>query len=103
MESYDNLIEGIKGLKEQGYVEDFNLKENCLECRNNQYQIFHDEFEIDKVFRFEDDSTADDSSILYAISSEKYNLKGIIINSYGMYSETLTDEMLNKLKRHTFN
>lgn len=34
MEYYDNLIEAINGLKEQGYVEDFNLKQNCLECRN---------------------------------------------------------------------
>lgn len=98
MENYDNLIEGINGLKEQGYVEDFNLKENCIECRRNQYKIFHNEFEIDKVFRFEGDSSPDDSSILYAISSEKYGLKGIMINSYGIYTEVIADEMLTKLK-----
>ena len=98
MESYDNLIEGINGLKKQGYVEDFNLKENCIECRGNQYKIFHNEFEIDKAFRFEDDSSPDDSSILYAISSAKYKLKGIMINAYGIYTDTITDEMLNKLK-----
>lgn len=98
MENYDNLIDGINGLKEQGYVEDFNLKENCLECRGNQYKIFHNEFEIDKVFRFEDDSSPDDSSILYAISSEKYKLKGIMLNAYGIYTDAITDEMLQKLK-----
>ncbi|MFV0540090.1 MAG: phosphoribosylpyrophosphate synthetase [Aestuariibaculum sp.] len=99
MEDYDNLIEGIAGLKKQGYVEDFNLKENCLECRKGQYKIFHNEFEIDKTFRFEDgDSSPESSSILYAISSEKYKLKGIMVNSYGIYSDTVANEMLNKLK-----
>lgn len=99
MESYSNLVEGINGLKKQGYTEDFNLKENCLECRNGQYKVFHDEFEIDKWFRIEgDDSSADNSSILYAISSDKYGLKGILVNAYGVYSDRIADEMLSKLK-----
>lgn len=98
MESFDTLIDGINELKKQGYIEDFNLKQNCIECRNGQYKFFHNEFEIDKFFRFEGDSSPDDSSILYAISSDKYNLKGILVNSYGIYSEDITDEMLEKLK-----
>jgi len=98
MEYYDNLIDAINGLKEQGYVEDFNLKQNCLECRNGQYKVFHNEFEIDKYQRFEGDTNPSESSIIYAISSSKYDLKGILINGYGIYSEPITDEMLAKLK-----
>jgi hypothetical protein len=99
MESYDNIIEAIAGLKKQGYTEDFNLKENCIECRNGQYKVFHNEFEIDKWFRIEDnDSAADNSSIVYAISSEKYQLKGVMVNAYGVYSDDIADEMLDKLK-----
>ncbi|MCM4154317.1 phosphoribosylpyrophosphate synthetase [Arenibacter sp. N53] len=98
MESFDTLIDGINELKKQGYVEDFNLKQNCIECRNGQYKVFHNEFEIDKFFRFEGDSSPDDSSILYAISSDKYNLKGVLVNSYSIYSEDITNEMLDKLK-----
>ena len=98
MQQYSNLIEAINGLRSEGYVEDFNLKEDCLECRERQYKIFHDEFEIDKYFRFDVSSDAADQSIIYAISSEKYGLKGIMINSYGTYSEPITNEMLNKLK-----
>lgn len=100
-ESFDNLIDGISELRKQGYAEDFNLKQNCLECRNGEYKIFHNEFEIDKYFRLEGDSTPEDSSILYAISSDKYKLKGVLINSYGIYSEEITDEMLNKLNFKT--
>lgn len=97
MESFDTLVEGINELRKQGYVEDFNLKQNCIECRNGQFKIFHNEFEIDKFFRFEGESNPADSSILYAISSDKYKLKGVLINAYGIYSEPVTDEMLNKL------
>ncbi len=99
MESYNNLVEGINDLKKQGYVEDFNLKENCLECRNGEYKVFHDEFEIDKWFRIEGfDSSAENSSILYAISSEKHGLKGTMVNAYGVYSSSIANEMLSKLK-----
>lgn len=98
MKAYDNLIEALTDLKNEGYVEDFNLKQNCIECRNGKYKIFHNEFKIDSYFRFEDeDSSPDSSSILYTIISDKYNLKGTLINSYGIYSDALTDEMLNKL------
>lgn len=99
MKAYDNLIEALDDLKKQGYIEDFNLKQNCLECRNGAYRIFHNEFKIDRFFRFDDgDSSADSSSILYTIRSEKYKLKGTLINSFSIYSNDVTDEMLNKLK-----
>jgi hypothetical protein len=99
MKTYDNLLEALTELKKEGYVEDFNLKGNCIECRNGMYKIFHDEFNIAGYFRFEeDDSSPDNSSILYAVTSEKYNLKGTLINSFGVYSNDITDEMLNKLR-----
>jgi len=99
MKSYDNLIEALNDLKKEGYVEDFNLKQNCLECRNGQYKIFHNEFEIDNYFRFDDeDSSPDSSAILYTITSDKYGLKGILINSFSIYSNDVTDVMLSKLK-----
>lgn len=99
MKSYDNLIEALTDLKTEGYVEDFNLKQSCIECRNGKYRIFHNEFKIDNFFRFEDeDSSPDGSSILYTITSDKYKLKGTLINSFSIYSNAITDEMLNKLK-----
>lgn len=99
MKSYDNLIEALSDLKTEGYVEDFNLKQDCLECRNGKYRIFHNEFEINNYFRFDDaDSSPDSSSILYTITSGKYRLKGTLINSFSIYSSDITDEMLSKLK-----
>jgi len=98
MENYSNLIEAINGLKKQGYTEDFNLRQSCLECRDGQYKIFHDEFVVDKYFRFEDDTDPAEQSIIYAISSKAHKLKGILINAYGIYSDPITNEMLEHLK-----
>lgn len=99
MKSYNNLIEALNDLKKEGYVEDFNLKQNCLECRDGEYKVFHNEFEIDGYYRFDDeDSSPDSSSILYTITSEKYGLKGTLINSFSIYSENITEDMLSKLK-----
>ena len=97
MTENETLIDVLNNLKKGGYTEDFNLKQNCIECRNGKYRIFHNEFEVDEYFRFDNDSDPADQSILYAISSEKYNLKGVLINSYGIYSEQITDEMVDKL------
>jgi hypothetical protein len=96
--SYVTLSETMKELRNEGYVEDFNLQQNCLECRAGQFKVFADEFKIDKYYRFEGDSNPSDSSILYAISSDRHNLKGVLVNAYGIYSEPVTDEILQKLE-----
>lgn len=100
MEDYDNLVEATKGLKAKGYVEDFNLNKNHIACsnENGDYQVFHNEFYIDKYFRFYGKSDPDDESIIYAISSDKYNLKGVLVNEYRVKLDELTDEMLKKLR-----
>jgi len=97
MECYDTLVEALSALRKQGYLADFNLKQNYLEYSNGEYKIFHDEFSIDKYFRFEGYSNPDDCSILYAVSSEKYGLKGIVVNAYSIYSDPVTDDMMRKL------
>src|SRR5688500_18310370 len=98
MPQYVTLSQTMNDLRKEGYVEDFNLQQNCLECRNGQFKVFADEFKIDKYFRFEGDSNPFDSAILYAISSKKHGLKGVLVNAYGIYSEPVTDELLKKLE-----
>ena len=98
MKPYTTLSEAMNDLRKEGYVEDFNLQQNCLECRNGQFKVFADEFIIDKYFRFEGQSDPSDQAILYAISSNSHQLKGVLVNAYGIYSEPVTDEMLQKLQ-----
>ena len=98
MKPYATLSETMNELRKQGYTEDFNLRQNCLECRNGHFQVFADDFRVDRYYRFEGESNPSDSAILYAISSDRHGLKGVLVNAYGIYSEPLTDEMIEKLE-----
>jgi len=53
---------------------------------------------VDKVYRFEGDSDPADEATVYAISSPKYGIKGTLVNGSGIYTDSLTDEMLRTLK-----
>ncbi len=98
MNSYTTLSEAIEDLKKHGYTEDLNLQSNCVECKALGYEMMAQDFEVDQIFRFEGDSNPDDSSILYAISSEKFELKGLLVDAYGTYSEAPNAEMIEKLR-----
>lgn len=98
MESYETLTEAINALKVQGYTEDFNLMRDRLECRIGHYKVFHNEFKIDKSFRFDNNEDPSDQAVLYAISSEKYKLKGVLVNGVGIFTDEIANEMLLKLK-----
>jgi hypothetical protein len=97
MESYETLSEAIIALKQQGYTADFNLKENCLECIAGRQELLPHEFDIDKSFRFDVDENPSDQAMLYAISSKMHNIKGLLVNGYGIYSDDVSNEMLEKL------
>ena len=98
MENYSSLVDAINDLKAKGYVEDLNLKQDCLVCQNGAFQLYPDDFHIDQALRFDVDTDAGDQSILYAISSDKYQLKGLLVNGYGIYTDAVSNEMMEKLK-----
>jgi hypothetical protein len=95
--NHSTLSETINKLRKEGYTEDFNLQQNCLECDSGDSKLLTEEFKVDKFFRFEGESNPSDSSILYAISSDSKNVKGLLVNAYGIYSEPLADKMVKKL------
>lgn len=98
MRNFNSLVDAISEYEKEGYVEDFDLRLDHLSSRNYEYKIHPDEFAIDEFYRFEDDSSADEQSIIYAISSDKYRLKGLLISGHSIYSEPISDEMLLKLR-----
>ena len=98
--NYDTLSEAIAELRKEGYTEDFNLEHDCLICSDGTLKIFKDDFVVDKFYRFEGDSDPADEAILYAISSHKNNMKGILVNGYGISAEPIASEMVEKLKIH---
>ncbi len=100
LHTMDTLSETMNALKNKGYTTDFNLKNDHLVCAkcNEEVHIYPHEFEIEDTFRFEGESNPDDSSILYAIKSDKYNLKGVLVNAYGVYADDMVSEMAKKFK-----
>ena len=98
MQAYDTLSETMEALRKEGYIEDFNLQQDCLEYREGQFKVFADEFKIDGFYRFEGQTDPADEAILYAISSENHAIKGLLVSGYGVYTEGVTDELLAKLR-----
>ena len=100
MYNYISLVDAIDDLRKRGYTEDFRLKADRLECSALQLEIHPEDFEITEVYRFEGATNPDDSSVLYAIEG-KNGLKGVLTDAYGVYADSISTEMLEKLKvRH---
>ncbi|MBI2730267.1 MAG: phosphoribosylpyrophosphate synthetase [Sphingobacteriales bacterium] len=97
MFNYDTVTEAIAGLKQRGYTIDFNLEYDCIVCHDTPMSLMPGEFEITEVYRFEGDSDPADEAIVYAIES-KHGEKGVLVNAFGIYSDSVSDELIKKLK-----
>jgi hypothetical protein len=95
--AYGTLSETINALKLEGYSLDFNIDQEWLFSYEQKEKMSPSEFNIDAIFRFEGDSNPDDQSILYAISSQKFNVKGVLVNGYGISAVKGTDAIIEKL------
>jgi quercetin dioxygenase-like cupin family protein len=102
-ESYGTLSETISALKKDGYALDFNAQQQRIICHQRNTVLSPEDFEIDIVYRFEGASNPDDQSILYAISSAKFDMKGLIVNGYGISADAATDAIIARLKTHPEN
>ncbi|WP_300440060.1 phosphoribosylpyrophosphate synthetase [Christiangramia sp.] len=97
MKDYGTLSQAINKLKlEEGYKEDFNLLDEEIELKSQKQTFGTEEFEVDKVLRFEGMSNPDDNAILYAITTSN-NLKGTLVDGYGISSGQISKKMMNKL------
>ena len=98
--SYDTVSEAINELAKRGYTTDFKIlsDEECIICSVIATQLNPEEFVIDEVYRFEGDTDPGDEMIIYAISSINHDIKGILLNGYGMYSDAATAKIVKRLK-----
>ena len=94
MIAYDTVSEATSGLKKRGFTIDFNLKENCLVCQEEKFDV--NQFEIVEVYRFEGNSDPSDEAVVYAIQSVN-GKKGVLVSGYGISAEGMSAEMAKKL------
>jgi hypothetical protein len=100
--SYDTLSESVDDLIRRGYTTDFLLQEGkeCLLCKDHSLELSPEDFEIDEVYRFEGMTDPADESIVFAISSAKYKVKGLVINSFGAAFNSASSTLIAHLHKH---
>jgi len=99
MKNYETVSEAVNDLVRRGYDHDLNIEGDILVSSKN-HQLSPEEFEIDEIYRFEGDTDPGDENIVYAISSVKKKMKGILVNAYGHYADAASSELMSKLHRH---
>ncbi len=98
--AFSTVTEAMAWLHEQGYTYDFNLDEDCLTYDGGQKKLSPEDFVIDEVFRFEGMTDPGDEHVVYAIASETHGVKGVLMNAFGPYADSLSADMIKKLSTH---
>jgi quercetin dioxygenase-like cupin family protein len=102
-ENFGTLSGAINSLIKLGYTHDFNIQDECPVCHRSHIILSPSDFQIDEVYRFEGVSDPEYQSILYAISSTKFNIKGTLVNGYGIYSDEKTSKLVEMLRTNQAN
>jgi hypothetical protein len=97
MKTFETLSQAINALKGVGYVNDFNLHPEWIECAGLNVKFLPEQFHVDEVHRFEGMTNPDDSAVLYAVSSTSGE-KGLLVDAYGAYAASISPEMIKKLQ-----
>ncbi len=102
MKNYETLVDCTNDLLKSGYTANLSFEDNgeSIDDKSNNIVMKADDFEIDEFYRFEGASNPSDMSIVYAISSAKYNLKGVLVDAYGTYANNSSSAIEAKLHHH---
>ncbi len=100
MENYETLVDATNDLMKRGYTANLSMEGDTIDDKAQNIHMTADDFEIDEFYRFEGASNPADMSIVYAVSSPKYNLKGIIVNAYGTYADDSSSAIQAKLHHY---
>jgi hypothetical protein len=100
MTTYDTVVQALQGLKERGFTLNLNIDFDKLRCHENGICLNPAEFEVVEVFRFEGDTNPSDEDVVYAIASKDGQHKGVLTSAYGMYADSVSTDMLQKLTIH---
>jgi hypothetical protein len=100
MRTYNNLVEATNDLMKRGYTENLSLEGETVDDKAKDIQMVAEEFEIDEFYRFEGVSDPADMAIIYAVHSDKYNLKGVLIDAFGTYANNSVSAIRAKLHHY---
>jgi hypothetical protein len=100
--NYETVSEAVNDLQQRGYTADFSFHpdKDALMSKQSSTALSHDDFDIDAIYRFEGDTDPGDEMIIFAISSKKDDVKGIIVNAYGVYADANASKIVALLTKH---
>ncbi len=98
MHYYQTVTEAVADLSKRGYQLNFNLRREYISCADQDLHLRPDEFQIDETYRFEGETDPGDEMIVYAVSSPAREIRGILVNAYGPYSDEVSAELVAKLQ-----
>lgn len=91
--SFDRVL---TDLINKGYKQQFRKEPNCLYCVEINQWIIPKLFSVDESYFFNDPSNPDGDRLLYAISTSS-GIKGILVDTWGVYADNMSWEMRQKL------
>jgi hypothetical protein len=97
MYTYDTVVQALEGLKQRGFVLDFNIAFDQLQCATNGLCLNPAEFEVVETHRFEGNNNPSDEDIVYAIEAKSGGHKGVLTSAYGMYADGVSAALQRKL------
>lgn len=99
---YETVSEAVNDLKKRGYTADLSMEadKECLVCKSSSTELSPEDFTIDEVYRFEGMTDPGDEMIVYAISSYSKEIKGIVVNAFGIYSSYRASRLVEHLIKH---
>lgn len=92
------LSDAIRELEKKGYDKNLAAKSDHFCCDCGDTKLYPQDVFIDEIIRFDNSSDPSDQAILYAISCDKKNLKGLYVESYGFYNEQLSLALIERIK-----
>lgn len=100
MKTYDTVSETVNDLNHRGYTGNFTLDGKEIVWHEKNFLFRPEDFVIDEVYRFEGDTDPADEAIVYALSSLHNHIKCVLVNGYGVSSDSPSNEIIAKIQVH---
>ncbi|MGO4771221.1 hypothetical protein ACEN2I_06125 [Flavobacterium sp. W22_SRS_FK3] len=93
----DSLITVLAEIERLGFTSQFEINGKIMASLKTDDQFTPSQIKIAHFYRFEGESSPDDSSIMYAIETNT-NEKGTLIDAYGTAADPATADFIRKVK-----
>lgn len=92
--NFNGINHVVTDLQTRGFFYLFKLRGECISYKN--YSMAFEEFDILEVHSIKTSSSAE-NYVLYGIKSDKFNIKGIVINSFDTYANNFFINCIHKI------